>query len=103
MVCSLISLLKNSARNILLKKNICLSIHVKLNHFAVHLKHQRFPGGSDGKEIAHNAGDPGSIPGQEDLLEKGLRTYSSIPAWRIPWTQEPSGLQSIELQRIGYD
>ena len=34
--------------------------------------------------------------GQEDTLEKGMATHSSILAWRIPWTEEPSGLQSIE-------
>ena len=32
--------------------------------------------------------------GQEDSLEEGMVTHSSIPAWRIPWTKEPSGLQS---------
>ena len=36
-------------------------------------------------------------------LEEGMATYSSILAWRIPWTEEPGGLQSIELQRIGHD
>ena len=35
--------------------------------------------------------------GQEDPLEKGMATHSSILAWRIPWTEEPSGLQSMEL------
>ena len=39
-----------------------------------------FPGGSDGKESAHNAGDLGSIPGLEDPLEKGMATHSSILA-----------------------
>ena len=53
------------------------------------------PGGSDGKESACNAGDLGSILGGEDPLEKGLVTCSSIVAWRIPWTQEPGGLQSM--------
>ena len=38
--------------------------------------------------------------GQEDPLEKGLATHSSILAWRIPWTEEPGSLQSIELQRV---
>jgi hypothetical protein len=38
---------------------------------------------------------------QEDLLEKEMVTYSSLLAWRIPWTEEPGGLQSIELQRVG--
>ena len=36
--------------------------------------------------------------GQEDLLEKGVATHSSIFAWRIPWTEEPGGLQSIASQ-----
>ena len=39
----------------------------------------------------------------EDTLEKGMATYSSILAWRIPWTDEPGRLQSIELQRAGHD
>ena len=43
-----------------------------------------FPGGSDGKESACNAGDLGSIPGWEDPLEEGMATHSSILAWRIP-------------------
>ena len=34
-------------------------------------------------------------PGQEDPLEEGVATHSSIPAWKIPWTEEPDGLQSI--------
>ena len=37
----------------------------------------------------------GSIPGWEDPLEKGMATHSSIPAWRIPWREEPGGLQSM--------
>ena len=37
--------------------------------------------------------------GQEDHLEKGMATHPSIPAWRIPWTEEPCGLQSMGLQR----
>ena len=41
--------------------------------------------------------------GQEDPLEKGMATHSSILAWRIPWTEKPGGLQFIELQRVGYD
>ena len=57
-----------------------------------------FPGCSDGKESACNAGDLGSILGQEDPLEKGMATHSSILAWRIPWTVEPGRLQSMELQ-----
>ena len=38
--------------------------------------------------------------GWEDPLEKGMATHSSILAWRIPWTEEPGGLQSMGLQRV---
>jgi len=38
--------------------------------------------------------------GQEDPLEKGMATHCSILAWRIPWTEEPSKLQSMGLQRV---
>ena len=38
--------------------------------------------------------------GQEDPLEKGMATYSSILAWRIPWTEEPGGLKSMGSQRV---
>ena len=41
--------------------------------------------------------------GGEDRLEKGMATYSSILAWRIPWTEEPGGIRSMGSQRVGYD
>ena len=41
--------------------------------------------------------------GWEDPLEKGMATHASILAWRIPWTEEPDGLQSMVLQRIRHD
>ena len=41
--------------------------------------------------------------GQEDPLEEGMATYSSLLAWKIPWTEEPGGLQSIGLHRVGHD
>ena len=41
--------------------------------------------------------------GQEDLLEKGMATHSSILAWRIPWIEELSRLQSMALQKLGHD
>ena len=41
--------------------------------------------------------------GQEDLLEKEMATHSSILAWRIPWTEEPCGLQATGLQRVRHD
>ena len=46
-----------------------------------------------------NAGDIGDSLGQEDHLEKGMATHSSILAWKIPWTEEPGGLQFMELQK----
>ena len=39
--------------------------------------------------------------GGEDPLEEGMATHSSILAWRIPWTEELGGLQSVELKRVG--
>ena len=41
--------------------------------------------------------------GQEDLLEKEMATHSSILAWKIPQTEEPGGVQSTGLQRVGHD
>ena len=41
--------------------------------------------------------------GREDPLEKGMATHSSVLAWRVPWTEEPGGLQSMGLQRVGHD
>ena len=43
------------------------------------------------------------FPGREDPLEKEMVTLSSILAWRIPWIEEPDGLRSMGLQRVGYD
>ena len=40
---------------------------------------------------------------QEDSLEKGMTMYSNLLAWRIPWTEEPGGLESMGLQRVGQD
>ena len=57
-----------------------------------------FPDGSEVKASAHNLGDLGSIPGSE----KEMATHSSILAWRIPWTEEPGGLQSMGSQRVGH-
>ena len=41
--------------------------------------------------------------GQEDLLEKEMATHSSILAWKIPWTEESGGLQSMGWQRVGHN
>ena len=53
-----------------------------------------FPGGSESKESACNAGDPGSIPGSGRYPREGNG---------IPWTEEPGGLQSMESQRVRHD
>ena len=63
-----------------------------------------FPGGSEGKASACNAGDLGSIPGSvEDPLEKEMAAHSSTLAWKTPWTEKPGRLQSMGLQRVGHD
>ena len=57
-----------------------------------------FPGGSAVKNTLSDAGDAGSIPGSGRSLEKEMATRSSIPAWEIPRTEEPGGLQSMGSQ-----
>ena len=56
------------------------------------------------KNLPANAGDIRNVVlilGWEDPLEEGMATHSSILAWRFPWTEEPGGLQSMGLQRVG--
>ena len=65
-----------------------------------------FPGGPSDNELAcqcrrHKAMQVQSL-GLEDPLEEGMLTHSSVLAWRIPWTEEPGGLQSIESQSVGH-
>ena len=62
-----------------------------------------FHAGSDGTESVCKVGNPGSIPGQEDSLEKEMATHSSILARRISWTEEPGGLPSVGSQRVRHD
>ena len=62
----------------------------------------RFLGGASGKEPAcrcRRLGDSGSIPGSGRPLEEGMATHSSTLAWRIPWTEEPGGLESIRSRK----
>ena len=66
-----------------------------------------FEGGTRGKEPAcqckrHKRSRFNPL-GQEDSLEEGMASHSSILAWRIPWTEQPGGLQSMGLQRVGHD
>ena len=65
-----------------------------------------FPGDTVVKNPPANAGharDAGSIPGLENPLEEGMATHSSILAWRIPWTEEPGGLESRGSQRVRHN
>ena len=58
------------------------------------------------KNLHAHAGDfrdAGSTPGSGRSLEKCMATHSSVLAWRIPWTEEPGGLQSKRPQRVGHD
>ena len=63
-----------------------------------------FRGGSDGKESACNAGDPGFDPWAEKILWR--KEWLPTPvffAWRIPWTEDPGGLHSMGSQRQGHN
>ena len=62
-----------------------------------------FRGGSDSKESACNAEDLGLIPGPERPPGEGNGYQLQYLAWRIPWTEEPGGLQSMGLQRVRKD
>ena len=65
-----------------------------------------FPGGTVVKNPptnARDARDAGSIPGSGGSPKKEMATQSSIPAWTIPWTKEPGGLQSMGSRRAGHN
>ena len=56
------------------------------------------------KNLPADAGDARDVGlGQEDPLEEGMATHSSILIWRIPWTEEPGELPSIAFHRVGRD
>ena len=60
-------------------------------------------GGSDGKASATMRETWVQSLGWEDLLEKEMATHSSILTWKLPWMEEPGGLQSMGLQRLRHD
>ena len=72
-----------------------------------HLCHRHlmstFCGGSDSKESAYNAGDPGSIPESGTSPGEGNGSPLQFYAWKIPWIEEPGGLQFMRLQRVGHN
>ena len=63
------------------------------------------PGGASAKNLPANAGDKRCLESLswEDSLEESMATHSSVHAWRILWTEEPGGLQSIASQRVKYN
>ena len=81
-----------------------LSSYINQDHesYSIYIHSTGFPGGSDGKEFACNETQFWFL-GWEDPLEKDMATHSSILAWRIPWKEEPGGLQSIWSQRVRHD
>ena len=62
-----------------------------------------FSGGLDSKESTCNAKGRVLPLGRKESPEKGMAIHSSIAAWKIPWTEEPGGLQSMGSQRVGHD
>ena len=102
------------------KKNRCLCHGRRDPGISPQMKHRRsrvlkdeqgftsggqrgFPGGSNGKASACNAGDPGSIPGSGRSSGKGSVNPPSTLAWKIPWTEKPGRLQSMGSQRAIHD
>ena len=92
-----------------MENNLSLQ-HIRCNSSLFSVSHRNlkldifgFPGGSEDKASACNAGALGSIPGLGRSLEKEMATHSSILAWRIPWTEEPGGLQSMGSQRVRHN
>ena len=67
------------------------------------LFHDGFPGYSDSEESTCNAENVGLIPESGRSLGEGNVTHFNIPAWEIPWREEPGGPQSMALQRVGHD
>ena len=63
----------------------------------------RVPTGENQPANVGDSRDAGSIPGSEGPLEEGMATPSRVLACRIPWTEEPGGLQSTGSQRVGHD
>ena len=82
-----------------MKANI-FEIYVKVYFYVGSRNRTLLPSGLVGKESVHSAGDQIQYLGQEDPLEEKMATHSNILAWRIPWTEEPGGQQSMGSQRV---
>ena len=92
----LTSLLAFSRLHFVLQDQTCLLFWLSLDFLG-------FPSGSDGKESACNTGDPGSVTGWGDPLDKEMVTHSSVLAWKILWTEEPGRLPFMGSQRVRHD
>ena len=68
-------------------------------YFIYSIVYVGLPGGSDGTDSACNSETQVQSLGPEDPPEKGMETHSNIFAWKIPWTEEPRGLQSTGSQK----
>ena len=82
--------------------NVCLTGHKQAILVSLNFK-LGFPGRSVVKNLSAVQETWVQCLGQEDPLEKGMATHSSILAWKIPWTEEPGRLQSLGLQRVRHD
>ena len=79
--------------------------HMYYMYFYVYI-YKHFPGGTSGKESTSQSRRHKTqawYPGWEDLSEEGMATHSSILTWRIPWTEEPAGLQSMGSQVVRHN
>ena len=65
--------------------------------------YDEWPGGSDSKVSTCNAGDPGFISGSGRFPREGNVNPLQYLAWKIPWTEDPGGLQFMGSQRVGHD
>ena len=91
--------------------NLVTCIRVQTSWFSFELRRNCFPPGASqlalvAKCLPASAGDTQmqlQSLGREDPLDKDMATHSSLLAWRIPWTDEPGGLQSTGCQRAGHD
>ena len=95
-------------------KSVCIFYYFKIMCYILYIKRNvlyfyvctNFPSGSAVKNLpARQVMQETQVwsLGGEDLLEKGMATHSSVLAWRIPWTEEPGGLQFMGPQRVGHD
>ena len=85
--------------------NICNTLESSSCPFVIcFLSHLSISGLPDGSDDQCTMPETGVLSlGWEDILEKGMATQSSILAWRIPWTEEPGGIQSMRLQRVRHN